>query len=348
MSDGERVVFYLISECLAAETNAVVIIDEPESHVHKAIQFKLWDAIEAERPDCQFVYLTHDLEFAASRKNAKRIWLKSFDGKVWSWDEVPHNTGLPDEVFLELLGSRRPILFVEGTQGSLDTFIYTSAFPDYTIVPRDGAAHVISSTAAFQDLRDFHHLQSKGIIDRDYRTEQEIENLAKKGVFTLGYLEVENILLTQPVLLVLEADLGFSTSKVADVKAHILRKLEQEKTRVISRITAYSVEKRLQKSFNNKAVGPEAISDSLRSVTTSISVKDVYQEAFLKVDRVLKGVQYEEALKIYDNKGLLKEVSNKFYKLDLEAHFQRVLRNKKSNELIDAVRSVLPQALITS
>ena len=67
MSDGERVIFYLIGECLAAPDDAVIVIDEPEMHLHKSIQSDLWDAIEAERPDCLFVYLTHDVDFAASR-----------------------------------------------------------------------------------------------------------------------------------------------------------------------------------------------------------------------------------------------------------------------------------------
>ncbi len=255
---------------------------------------------------------------------------------------------MPDEVFLQLLGSRKPILFVEGTQGSLDTFIYTSAFPNYTVIPRDGAAHVIGSAAAFRDLRDFHHLQSKGIIDRDHRTEDEVGSLAKKDVFTLEFSEIENVLLSEPVLLALEADLGFPMSKVDDVKAYVLRKLEQEKNRVVSKITSHSVEKQLRKSFNNKTMGPGAISDSLKGVTSSIKIEDTYQKALSRVDEVLKAARYEEALKIYDNKGLLKEISNKFYKVDLEAHFQRVLRTKKSNELIDAVRSVLPHALFVS
>lgn len=173
-------------------------------------------------------------------------------------------------------------------------------------------------------------------------------SLAKKDVFTLEFSEIENVLLSEPVLLALEADLGFPMSKVDDVKAYVLRKLEQEKNRVVSKITSHSVEKQLRKSFNNKAMGPGAISDSLKGVTSSIKIEDTYQKALSRVDEVLKAARYEEALKIYDNKGLLKEISNKFYKVDLEAHFQRALRTKKSNELIDAVRSVLPHALFVS
>ncbi len=58
MSDGERVIFYLIGECLCAPPNGIIIIDEPEIHLHKSIQQRLWDKVEKKRPDCLFVYLT--------------------------------------------------------------------------------------------------------------------------------------------------------------------------------------------------------------------------------------------------------------------------------------------------
>ena len=72
MSDGERVIFYLAGQALAAPHDGILIIDEPELHLHKSIQAKLWDEIAAERSDCLFVYLTHDLEFASTRIGAKK------------------------------------------------------------------------------------------------------------------------------------------------------------------------------------------------------------------------------------------------------------------------------------
>jgi ABC-type cobalamin/Fe3+-siderophores transport system ATPase subunit len=80
MSDGERVVFYFIGQALSAPENGIVVIDEPEIHLHRSIQTRLWDAIETERSDCLFVYLTHDLDFAASRVSSTTIWLESYDG----------------------------------------------------------------------------------------------------------------------------------------------------------------------------------------------------------------------------------------------------------------------------
>ena len=72
MSDGERVTVYLMGQALCAPEAAIVIIDEPEIHLHRAIQGLLWDKIEAARPDCTFMYITHDLDFAATRTGAEK------------------------------------------------------------------------------------------------------------------------------------------------------------------------------------------------------------------------------------------------------------------------------------
>ncbi|MGI8909867.1 MAG: AAA family ATPase, partial [Rubrobacteraceae bacterium] len=102
MSDGERVVFYLVGQALSAPENGVIVVDEPELHLHRSIQARLWDAIEAERSDCLFVYLTHDLDFAASRIAATKVWLESYDGASWNWHEVEEAEGIPEQLYLEI------------------------------------------------------------------------------------------------------------------------------------------------------------------------------------------------------------------------------------------------------
>lgn len=149
MSDGERVIFYLIGQCLCAPRDGVIIIDEPELHLHRSIQAKLWDEIEAERPDCLFIYLTHDLDFAASRTDANKIWLDSYDGSQWNWLEVPESDEISEELLLNLLGSRKPILFVEGDKSSLDHFVYRHLYPEETVIPCGGCSHVIQATLSF-------------------------------------------------------------------------------------------------------------------------------------------------------------------------------------------------------
>ncbi|MEP0944835.1 MAG: AAA family ATPase [Rhizobiaceae bacterium] len=49
MSDGERVVFYLIAQALLEKPDSLLIFDEPELHINRSILAKLWDEIEGAR-----------------------------------------------------------------------------------------------------------------------------------------------------------------------------------------------------------------------------------------------------------------------------------------------------------
>ena len=145
MSDGERAIFYMIGQTLLADSDSAVIIDEPELHVHRSIMAKLWDELEAARQDCAFVFITHDLEFAASRAAQKFVILDFEPTPRWKIEAVPEGTGFSEELTTLILGSRRPVLFVEGTETSLDCAIYRCCFPDWTVIGRGSCEEVIHS-----------------------------------------------------------------------------------------------------------------------------------------------------------------------------------------------------------
>jgi ABC-type branched-subunit amino acid transport system ATPase component len=104
MSDGERAIFYMIGQALTAAKNSLLIIDEPELHVHRSIMSKLWDELEAARPDCGFVFITHDLEFAAARI-AQKFVISDYDpAPRWTIEVVPEDTGFSEELTTLILG----------------------------------------------------------------------------------------------------------------------------------------------------------------------------------------------------------------------------------------------------
>ena len=158
MSDGERVIFYIIGQCLAAQRNAIIVIDEPELHLHKSVQAPLWNAIEKLRDDCIFVYLTHDVDFAAAKETAQKVWLKSFDGQSWQWEIINEDNDLPDELLIEVLGSRKPVVFVEGVSGSFDSSLYTAILSDFLVIPIGSCSQVIQTVKALKANLQIHHL----------------------------------------------------------------------------------------------------------------------------------------------------------------------------------------------
>ena len=78
LSHGEKAVFYYVGAALYAPKRSVIFVDSPTMFLHRSITQSLWTAIEGIRPDCTFVYLTHDLEFPTSRTDNLTIWVKNF------------------------------------------------------------------------------------------------------------------------------------------------------------------------------------------------------------------------------------------------------------------------------
>jgi hypothetical protein len=313
MSDGERVVFYLIGEALSAHSNGVLVVDEPELHLHKSVQAALWDAIEAEREDLTFVYLTHDLEFAASRVAAPKICLQMFDGANWTWYVAPPDTGLPEDVLLQIIGGRKHVLFVEGDETSLDYFFLRHVYPGANIVPAGSCDHVVHAVASFRSFEHLHQLQCAGLVDRDYRSDAAVAHLAARGVFVLQVAEIENALLGEPVLRVVAAELLREDADdiCGAIKRKVFELLDAERERVASELAAARIEANFR-SFNAKARGKQELTTALTEVMQRANAVAAYDEADAEVCGILDSSCYEGALRVYSNKGLLSLASSDF------------------------------------
>ena len=175
MSDGERSVLYLASQVLCVPPNKILIIDEPETHLHRSIMNRLWKTLENMRNDCLFIYITHDTDFAASHMSADKFWITDFDGNNWTFENIK-GYELPEDLLFNILGSRKKVLFVEGEKNSYDTKLYSMLYPEYYVIPCGSCTQVIQRTKAFNSVKKLHRCQVYGLIDRDFRPSAEIEN----------------------------------------------------------------------------------------------------------------------------------------------------------------------------
>jgi energy-coupling factor transporter ATP-binding protein EcfA2 len=342
LSDGERVIFYLIGQALSAVSSGMLIIDEPELHLHRAIQGTLWDAIEAERPDCTFVYLTHDLDFAASRKGATKIWLREYENEQWEWKLIPETEDFSEPLFLEILGSRKPILFVEGEKGSLDYFIYGKLYPDRSIIPCGSCEHVIHATASFREMHQLHSNSCRGFVDFDGRTAGDVEWLRRREVDVLPFGQIENLLLLEPVLRYIAKTLSLDeASTMAAVRKKIFGALSRDRERVVSRLTAIELEASFRR-FDASVQGKAALAAAFENVHGSISPASIYERWENEVGEVIVGQDYLGALKYYPNKGLAAEIGTVF-KTPVQDLILRKLRSNEAIPILDAMRAALPQ-----
>ena len=208
MSDGERVIFYLVGEVICAQPESIIIIDEPEMHIHKSLIKTLFDLIEIERQDCTFIYLTHDIDFAFTRQNALKIWCKSYENNVWDYEFLNNEMPIPEQLYLEVLGSRKPVIFIEGDNSSIDYELYEQVYSDFTLKPLGGCEKVIQSVKSFNEQKAFHHINSFGIIDRDRRQDSDLAKLNSNNIWVLDVAEAENLLLIDAIIIEVAIHMG--------------------------------------------------------------------------------------------------------------------------------------------
>lgn len=217
-------IFYLIGEVVSVPEDSIVIIDEPEMHIHKSIVKTLFDLIEKERDDCSFIYLTHDIDFAFTRQNAKKIWTKGYEKDVWDYEILDNEAPIPEQLYLEVLGSRKPVLFIEGDNSSIDYELYEQVYSDRTLKPLGSCDKVIQTVKSFNEQKDFHHIKSNGIIDRDRRTQEDISRLNKKNIWVLDVAEAENLLLLEDIVKIVAKHMGKNPDDVfSEVKNNIIK-----------------------------------------------------------------------------------------------------------------------------
>ncbi len=309
MSDGERVIFYLIGQCLAAPLDGIIIIDEPELHLHKSVQTPLWREIEGLRSDCLFVYMTHDVDFAVSLHESKKIWLKSYDGENWDWERVNEIEGLPDSLLIEILGSRKPVVFVEGDNGSYDTSLYRAVLSDYLVVPSGSCSQVIQLVKALKTSTQFHYLDVFGVIDRDRRVDAEIAILQSNGVYTLEVAEVENLFCVPEIIRIVSARLERDPD--ADCKSSfqfVLDKIGSEIENQISLRVASEIKYRLN-CFHEQAKRKDALRDALSSLFEDIDIDALYDDSESLFKQAIDNNDYLLALRLYNRKSLSSQLS---------------------------------------
>jgi ABC-type lipoprotein export system ATPase subunit len=353
MSDGERVGFYLVGEVLLANSD-LIVVDEPELHVHESIQSALWDTLEAARPNCTFVYITHDLTFAASRARAPKVVLYDYDptraeGR-WTWDLVPAGTGLPEDVVLRIAGSRRPTIFTEGVRGGLDEEIFAAIYPHCHIVPSESVEAVIHSVGTFKAHAGLHRYEVSGLIDRDDRNDDEVEWLAGKGVHALPVAGPENLLLLPEALSTMADHLMLPEDerniRLEEAKKAAISLLKGWRDKTIAQRAQHAIERQLSK-IPWAGTGKQDLIKAVQKAQEGADPEARFEEAVKAVDGAINAATideaYERTLVVFREKGLITVVAREFgIKGDLYRRILLGLLRDAEHPFSVALRTRLP------
>lgn len=359
MSDGERAVFYILGQVLSANEDSILIFDEPELHIHKSIISNLWDEIEKLRPDCSFLMITHDIEFAATRVAKKYVIRNYYSDPAWDISEIP-DSELDEQTITLILGSRKPILFVEGEKTSLDMETYRLCYPEWTVIPKGACKDVIQAVSSLRKLnKDMPILNIKcaGIVDRDTRDSSQIHELEEQGIKVLLCSEIENIFsLSSMVHEVLKIE-GFNGNELNNKKEqfkgrlldYIKNDLSDDKLekfvvkRIHRRIDNYLKNIDLSNTQNSKEMKGKLTSEMV--ALTDSKINEWISEMKDEIQECINNQDIDRLLYIYENKGLLNETAlilKSTRKPDFENWLMRQMKVPNSS-ILQAIKAVLPK-----
>lgn len=127
MSDGERAALFLVGAIITQAADTVILIDEPERHLHPSISGPLLEVASRTRSDLAYVFATHDLAVLEHIGGARLVHVldssivsTSPESRIYDVSVFEAEFTLPEGIKIDLLGARRRILFVEGDNTSLD------------------------------------------------------------------------------------------------------------------------------------------------------------------------------------------------------------------------------------
>ncbi|MDE7411056.1 MAG: DUF4435 domain-containing protein [Paramuribaculum sp.] len=309
LSPGEKAVIYYIAAMTYAPSGADVYVESPELFLHPTVMQGLWNRLELLRPDCRFIYTTHDLDFAASRSGAPVVWVRDYDpaSSLWDYQIIPADKSITDEIYMAIVGARKPVLFIEGDGiRSIDSRLYPLVFKDYTVQSLGSCNKVIEATRTFNDLNAYHQMSSYGIVDRDRREIKEVEYLRGKRIMVPEVAEIENILMLEDVIAIVAASRGKDVNKVLrKVRNAIFSQFRSNLHQQALLHTRHKVKRTMEYRVDAKFDSIRALEEHINHLVTEINPRRLYENFCKEFYRYLEEKDYASILRVYNQKSMI-------------------------------------------
>ena len=306
LSEGEKAVIYYTVSVLMAKKDSFVVVDEPETYLNPSLTNLLWDLLLKERKDCQFIVITHSVDFVLGRSDSKIAWIKKFNyPDEWDFDFVKDDFALPKMLMTEILGSKKPVIFCEGDdKSSLDYRIYRSLLEEqYTVIPVGGHSAVIKNCEVLLNS-PFLGIEAIGIVDGDYYTDEKVTALESKKVRVLPFNEIEMFLLSDVVMeytMKSSYPMDYQT-KISAFKEKFFETVDKEKERIALYNTMLDTNEFLTKEKIQQCGSVEEIEENLLKISHR-DVKMVYSEKIEQIQTIVQKKDYEQLLKVCNLKA---------------------------------------------
>lgn len=334
MSEGEKAALYYSISVFMAKENSFIVVDEPETYLNPSLATTLWDNLIKYKKDCQFIFITHSIDFVLGRNDAEIMWIKSYEyPNNWNLKKVEDNFKLPKKLLTEVLGSKKPILFCEGNdKTSLDYRVYQALFSSkYTIIPVGG--HIdVKKYCDVLSKSEWSGIECKGIIDGDNVTECKKEKLIESNINVLPFNEIEMLLVCDEVINTLMNKIFplEASKRINEFKEKFWELIKNQKEKIALNKVKNQAEIYIQNRGIENYSNIEEIKKSVENIS-EFDVKLIYNQSIERIEKIEQERDYKSLLEICNlKKEISKALANKHLDNDFEIKaIEHILTNKE-------------------
>ena len=335
LSEGEKQVFSLLADILLlTEKRSVIIVDEPELNLNPKLACKVWDTIENELIDSIFIYATHSVSFTM-RSNIDKIYVLSSENENFS--EISKIDELQENDLRELLGtiptilSSSKVLFTEGKDSSFDSIFYrwlARGKNSFEVLPVGSCNDVKAITSRIGVWHKIaHNIKLKGIIDKDFKSVEEIQQYEIANLNVLKFHEAESYLCYPELVekIALRLNLVENIPNAGQIKDLIFKKLEERSIYIVAQYVSRKASIQAAISINRKFLSEvdsfekleqqliEKSAQQQEAVTDKIGesrIKELIKERKDYIEKAVIEKDIDVALVLLPGKELLSEISS--------------------------------------
>lgn len=257
LSDGERAALFVATAIVNRRAGGVVIIDEPERHLHPSISAPLISSAVRARPNLSFVFASHDLNLIETLQVDNFIYVRDSslisinpERRIYDFRHVSALEDVSPDLKRDILGARDKVMFVEGEATSLDTPLYSNCFPAWKVAARGGHEKVQESVRALNDNSELHWMEVVGIVDGDGRTQEEIDTLKTAKIITLPVPTIENLFFLPEVVqnvvdVIVALEGGDRVAMYTAAEGAVSQVVQRNKDEIINRRTTWLANRKL-------------------------------------------------------------------------------------------------------
>jgi predicted ATPase len=242
LSSGEQEVVKVIFDVARKDIkDSIIMVDEPELHLHPTLTFKLIETLKTigEHTN-QFIFLTHSADLISTYYSTGNVYfidsIQTGTNQAHKLSELNHSHRQLVQLIGENLGLfavGKKLVFVEGEDASIDRLTYHAIaqkyLPEAKIIPVGSVKNIAALNSFEEQIRkSIFGINLYMIRDRDGLSSSQIADIEENGkIKCLKKRHLENYFLDSEILYKVAQKLYITTLKPEINKEYIEGKLKE-------------------------------------------------------------------------------------------------------------------------